>query len=293
MHKLCLLVLAGASISAQAQTPAPNLMPDGSRDMFVGLGASVAPIYDGASERKTRALPALQIQWSNGVFIAGQAIGMHWSNEPAIEFGPLAALVPRRTDSGTGGIIGGVGDAGMTSIAPPGMATITPPMKLTNPPAGTTRLTGLADIATRVEVGGFAHVTLAPGLRLTNTVLYGAGNERNGLRWTMDVQRIAADLAPHHTVVLSAGMTVANAHYNQAYFGVTPAEAVRSVNTAYSAAGGIKDLHAGLRWNWALHPEWMLSSGVALTRLAGSAAGSPLVERRNTFTASTVLAYRF
>lgn len=268
-------------------------MPDGSRDMFVGLGASSAPRYEGAQERRIRALPTLQIQWSNGVFVAGQSIGMHLSGQPALEFGPLAALAPRRTDSGTGGVIGDL-PVFPSSIAPPSASlTPLPPNKVTPLRAGTTRLTGMEDISARLEVGGFANIALAPSVRLTNSLLYGAGNEHNGLRWNIDLQRIAADIAPHHTVVLSAGLTVANRNYNQAYFGVTQAEAAKSVNAAYQASSGVKDVHAGLRWNWALGPAWLVSSGLNVSHLMGSAASSPLVERRTNVSASAVLAYRF
>ncbi len=292
MEKLCILVLAGACSSALAQTPAPNLMPDGSRDMFVGLGASSTPTYEGAQKRRIRALPTLQIQWSNGVFVAGQSIGMHLSDQPALEFGPLAALAPRRTDSGTGSVIGTT-DTGAASIAPPTVGPVPSPDVGRMLAAGATRLTGMEEIGTRLEVGGFVNVSLAQSLRLTNSVLYGAGNDRNGLRWNIDLQRTGIALAPHHTMVLSAGLTVANRNYNQAYFGVSPYEAMRSVNKAYAASSGVKDVHAGLRWNWALTPSWLVSSGLQVSHLTGSAASSPLVERRSNISASSVLAYRF
>ncbi len=260
--------------------------------MFVGLGARSVPVYEGASERRIRALPVLQIQWSNGVFVAGQSVGMHLSSQPALEFGPLASLAPRRTDSGTGGTLG---DAGATSVSPP-LINVGPvpadPMKLALR-AGTTRLTGLDEIKPRLEVGGFANIMLAPSLRLTNSLLVGAGNDHNGLRWNIDLQRIAADVAPHHTVVLSAGLAVVNSNYNQAYFGVSPSEARKSINPAYSASGGVKDVHAGVRWNWALSPAWLVTSSLGVSQLNGSAARSPLVERRTNVSASAVLAYRF
>jgi outer membrane protein len=100
-------------------------------------------------------------------------------------------------------------------------------------------------------------------------------------------------VAPHHTVVLSAGLTVVNSNYNQAYFGVSPTEARNSINPIYRASGGVKDLHAGVRWNWAMSPAWLLTSGLGVSHLSGSAARSPLVERRTSLSASTVLAYRF
>jgi MipA family protein len=293
MEKLCILVLAGACSSALAQTPAPNLMPDGSRDMFVGLGASSAPTYEGADERRIRALPILQIQWSNGVFVAGQSVGMHLSSQPALEFGPLASLAPPRTDRGTGSVIGNLTNTGIASIAPPTVGPVPTPDPGRMLAAGATRLTGLEEIRPRLEVGGFANVMLAPSLRLTNSVLYGAGNDHNGLRWNVDLQGIAADLVPHHTEELSAGLTVVNRNYNQAYFGVSPNESLRSVNRTYSASAGVKDIHAGLRWNWALSPSWLVSSGLNVSHLMGSAASSPLVVRRTNLSASAVLAYRF
>jgi outer membrane protein len=55
MVKLFVLALAGACGVAHAQTPAANPMPDGSRDMYVGLGAQYAPRYEGAAARRTTA----------------------------------------------------------------------------------------------------------------------------------------------------------------------------------------------------------------------------------------------
>lgn len=317
MQKLCLLALVGASSAAFAQTPAPNLMPDGSRDMYVGIGATSTPIYEGALDRRFKPLLALQVQWSNGVFISGQSVGMHLSTQPSLEFGPLVSLAARRTPSGVSSSVvealGATASGSTSSVSlappdqivpptiipdpvgpvPPGPSPV-PPLRITRDPLpGTTRLTGLEEIRPRIEVGGFANFYITPALRLTNSLLYGAGNARKGLRWNVDLQSIAAELAPHHTVVLSIGMTVVNSHYNQAYFGVSPSESLRSVNAAYTASGGVKDLHAAARWNWALGPSWLLTSGVTVSRLTGSAANSPLVDRPSNISASSVLAYRF
>lgn len=94
-------------------------------------------------------------------------------------------------------------------------------------------------------------------------------------------------------MTLSAGLTLANRDDNQAFFGVTPAESQRSGFRAYQATAGVKDVWLAARWNWALAPAWMLSSGVQATHLLGSAGDSPLVERSTGLTVSTALAYRF
>ena len=51
MHKFLALALASACSVSHAHTPATNPMPDGSRDMFVGLGLVSAPLYEGAHDR--------------------------------------------------------------------------------------------------------------------------------------------------------------------------------------------------------------------------------------------------
>ena len=278
MNKLFALVLAVSGSAASAQTPTTNPMPDGSRDMYAGLGAISAPRYEGADSRKTRALPVLQVQWSNGVFISGMTAGMHLSSQPTVEYGPLLAIHPRRTESGAGGSIGDI----QGTFAPGPVR-----LRLGNP------LQGMEEQKWRPEAGAFFNYYLAPQWRLTSSVLAGAGNERNGVRAELGVQRLAMQVAPHHTLSFSAGLSFVNRAYNTAYFGVTEAESESSGNPAYRPQGGLKDAHVGARWNWALSPSWMLTSSVQAARLAGDARHSPLVERPTNVTVSTAFAYRF
>ena len=57
MNKFLALALVAVSSGASAQTPAMNPMPDGSRDMYVGLGLVSAPRYEGARDSERHALP--------------------------------------------------------------------------------------------------------------------------------------------------------------------------------------------------------------------------------------------
>lgn len=287
MAKLLSLALAAACGAASAQTPAVNPMPDGSRDLYLGLGAVSAPRYDGARERRVAALPVLQFEWSNGIFISGMTAGMHLSTAPSLEYGPLLALQPRREESGIGGGIGGVDSSGQPSVVVP-----PPPLAGTRSP-GSSRLDGMDPIGARLQLGGFFNYYLSPHLRLTNNLLFGSGNARKGATWRIGVQRIAAAAASHHSVSLSAGLTLANRDDNQAFFGVSAAESQRSGYGAYHASGGLKDAWLGARWNWALAPAWLVTSSLQATRLLGSAKDSPLVERPANLTVSTALAYRF
>jgi outer membrane scaffolding protein for murein synthesis (MipA/OmpV family) len=307
MYKLPVLALAGMCGAACAQTPATNPMPDGSRDMYVGLGAQYAARYEGARERRTTALPMLQVEWSNGVFVSGMSVGMHLSSSPRFEYGPLIALNPGRDASGTklyrlGSVSEGSGDPGgpVTWLPPP---VDSGPVKEGEtkddgaaPPPDTplNRLDGMTNIEPRIVYGGFANFYVTPKLRLTTTALYGAGNARRGLRMHVALQHLAHEIAPHHTLSLAAGVTVVNRAYNMAYFGVTREEAdFHGINPEYTPDGGIADVRVGARWNWGLSPSWLITSGVQVNRLVGDARKSPLVERPTNLSVTTALAYRF
>lgn len=283
MEKLLALTLVSVCNAAAAQTPANNPMPDGSRDMYVGLGVVTAPVYEGAGDRRERALPVLQAAWSNGIFISGLSAGMHLSSQPAVEFGPLLAIQQRRSESGLSGEVGMV----VNGMHGPAQESPSKPFLLGN------RLTGMEEQRARLQIGAFFNYYINPQLRVTNSLLYGSGNGRDGALWRVGLQYSGASPAPHHFLSLGVGMTLANRKHNQAFFGVTPQEAAHSANPAYSAASGIKDVHLNARWNWAFNPSWLLTTSVQAARLQGSAGDSPLVERSTNPTVSTALAYRF
>jgi outer membrane scaffolding protein for murein synthesis (MipA/OmpV family) len=149
------------------------------------------------------------------------------------------------------------------------------------------------EIGARLQAGAFYNVYVNPQWRLTSSVLYGAGKDRDGLRLDLGVQRLAAVLGERHRVSLSAGVGIVNANYNDSYFGVTAEEAARSRFHAYRPGGGVQDVHVGARWNWVLSPSWMLTSNLQAKRLLGDARLSPLTERSTNLTVSTAFAYRF
>lgn len=267
--------------AALAQTPAANLMPDGSHDMYIGIGAVLHPRYEGSNDNRLSALPVLQVQWSNGIFIAGMSAGMHLSEQPDQEFGPLLTFDGGRNVNGTG-----------HGVACP-RCEANPSITGGVTKVSSNKLEGMDDINPRVLLGGFYNTQLANNLRMTNTLLFGAGNQHQGLRWNTDLRYSFYDFKPHHHVTISAGASLVNQAYNQAYFGVTRAEFLRSLNSSYTASAGVKDIHAELHWNWALSPSWLLTSALNVSRLNGSAATSPLVEKAIGVTLSSALAYRF
>jgi len=241
----------------------------------------VQPRYEGADDSRTRALPLLQVEFSNGIFLSGMNAGWHLSQQPGLEYGPLLGVHPGRDERGTGGKIGGVNEG----LIPP-FATGTDKGFEGN------RLAGLADVDAHVTAGGFVNWYLRPDLRVNNTVQYGAGG--NGLVWEASVQKLAVGaLDSPHRVSLSLGFTAVNRHYNDAFFGVPKESAALTGLEAHRPDGGVKDVFIGARWNWALSPSWIVSSSARVSRLSGDARRSPLVERTSQFSISTGLAYRF
>ena len=283
MKTLFALSLAGACTVVAAQTPANNPMPDGSRDLYLGLGVVSEPSWAGGREQRVRALPLVQLEWSSGVFISGFTAGMHLSTLPALEYGPLLAWHPKRDQDGAGGNLGGI-----TYQSIPGRLGVRDGFD-----GGPDGLAGMDPIKARLQAGVFANYYVTPKLRLTNSVLYGAGKWRDGLLWSVGVQHTAADLTAHHRLTWSAGATLANRSYNTSYSGVSASESDASGHRPYAAGSGVRDIYLGAGWNWALSPSWMLASRVRVTRLQGDARHGPLVQRPTNVSVSTGLAYRF
>lgn len=279
------LLLATVGGSARAQTPATNLMPDGSHDMYLGLGVASQPRYDGAARQNTRALPLLQLEFSNGIFLSGMSAGMHLSASPGIEYGPLLGWQARRDDSGSGAGLGGVSDGNMQSLGP-----VSGIYARANAP-GRNRLAGMDHVGAHVQAGGFFNYYLSPQVRLVSSAMAGAGG--NGVVVNLGVQHLSGDFSAQHRLAVTAGVELVNRAYNSSFFGVTTAEHVRTGNAQYAPGGGIKDVYVAARWNWALSPDWMLSTSARLARLQGDARTSPLVERPSQYSISTGLARRF
>lgn len=277
---MLLALLGGVAETSQAQTPSRNLMPDGSHDMYLGLGAVSRPYYEGAARHIQSALPVLQMQWSNGLFVAGTMAGLHVSDSPGLEYGPLLAFEGKRTASGHGFIAIGTSGIGNGSVLPNHEGGEAVPDN---------KLAGLPEIPARLLAGGFFKLNLNPQWQWQNNLLTGAGPAHNGVRWTTQLQY--AQSWQHQTVSLTTGVNWGNRANNQAFFGVPPG--VLNNLPPYQAGSGIKDVFADLNWNVALAPAWLFTSKLKLSGLQGSAARSPLVERRSGWQLSTALAYRF
>lgn len=245
-----LLPLCGMTAAQESSVP---MMPDGSRDMYVGV-ALTGSTAAGAGETRPMGLrPLLQVEWSNGVFVsAAGVVGINLARTAGVDYGPLLAASNSRD------------------------------------PHDNRRLRGSHAIDGTPDVGGYFNYYLGDDARLTSRIMY--DTSAHGVRADLGVQRSWSNLAPHHTFSLSAGVTLAGASVMRERYEVSRAAGGAR---DYTPSGGVAAASVGANWNWALSSKWLLTSAATATRLGAEAAASPVVERRSFLSVSSGFAYRF
>lgn len=230
-----------------------QMMPDGSKDMYVGAAVTGSSATDDGAPRAAVLRPLLQVQWSNGVFVSASGVaGMHLSATPGVEYGPLLAASNARD------------------------------------PEDGWRLRGTRRIKGSPDVGGFYGYYLGDAARVTSNLVY--DTSARGWRGQLGLQKTLPSPAAHHTVTLSAGVALASGAVMEERYAVSfAAGGARD----YRPAGGVTSVDAGINWNWALSSKWLLNSAVTGTRLGNGPSRSPLIERRHIISWSSGLGYRF
>lgn len=257
MNKSPLAALLLVSSACFAQTPAAHILPDGSTDMYFGFGRTDGPAYEGSNAQWSHnGLTFLQAQWSNGIFISDAEIGMHLSDDPIIEYGPLIAVGAAR------------------------------------PRANAPQTEGVGGNYLSPSVGGFFHYNFSDDVQLATDLLYGTSRYHGSIIADLNLRK-SIHLGAHHSLYASVGVTWTNARFSEIQYGITPSQAAISDYPIYTPSAGLQDVHAGLNWNWGFSSTWMLVSKLYETHLIGSDLNSPLVEKQNNTTLSTALVYRF
>lgn len=155
-------------------------------------------------------------------------------------------------------------------------------------------LRGLGDVDGSVEVGGFLRWTdgrWSIGATLVQDV---AGGHEGMLAELEAGWRTR--LTERWTLAVQGQLTWADGNYNQAFFGISRAQSLRSGRSVYDADAGIKDVGVSVGLDYALTRHWALSGRVGYTRLLGDAADSPLVDGSGSpdqFLGGLFVSYRF
>jgi outer membrane protein len=234
-----------AALSASAQT----VPPKGDWRVSVGALGIFGPNYEGSDRMKARALPALDVEWRETVFLSAQR-------------GLGANLLTLRDPNGRG-----------TFKAGP-FAN----WRFMRDADDDSDLRGLGDVKGGVDFGAFAayefgHLTVnVTGKRNVSHSELG-GTVDAGLRYRIRVFEGTM-------IGFGPSATWADSNYLKSYFGVTAAQARASGLADYAPSSGFKDLGVGVN---VLHPlggNWSLIGSGGYSRLIGDAADSPLVKQR-------------
>jgi MipA family protein len=222
--------------------------------VLLGGGALVTPDFSGAEDYKVRAVPYIDIRYKD-VFFANpnEGIGLNLA-EGDLSAGPVVKWRFKRSERDS------------------------------------VLLQGLGSVGFTVEPGVFAEYKLPAGFRLKAEAFQGIGGHKG----------FNADLALDYTwrlgpffVAVGPRVNFADAKFNRAYYGVTPAQAARSRYRVYEPGGGVRSIGAGGVF---VFPITQSIGGVIVTnyaRLMDGPGRSPFVQTRDSFTGIFALSYRF
>jgi outer membrane protein len=152
----------------------------------------------------------------------------------------------------------------------------------------------LPKVGFTVEAGGFAQAYLTPSLRVRAEGRKGLSGHKG---W---VGEISADYIARQgdDWLFSIGprVTLGDAKYHRAYFGVTPASATTSGLAAYDPGGGVQSVGVTAGYHRMIGRNWGVAVYGRYDRLVGDAADSPVTRElgsRSQPSAGVALSYTF
>lgn len=250
MIRAALLAILAASVSTAAlaqssPTPSAPSAPPRDWNLTIGGGVGYVPKYLGSSDYEFRALPYVDANYKDVVFVRGLAAGANL----------LTVKGPRPGDGLRAGPIVRYGFGREESDH--------------------AALRGLGDVDDAVEVGAFLSYAAGQWLadiQLVKDVADGHDGvlADAGLAWR-------AAISPRMRSTIRASTTWANDTYMTNMFGISPAQSARSGLRTHDAGAGIRDVGLSLSLSYGLTQNWSLSGRVGYTRLLGDAADSPIV----------------
>ncbi len=247
-------ILSGLATCALAQ--------DKDWDLRLGAGATIAPAYEGSDRYKLGAMPFLQGNYRDRVFLNGPILGANLVSTTlgggSLKLGPLA-----RYDSG-------------------------------RDQDDDKALKGLGNIDGGLDLGGFARYANGPwslGLSAYQNVT----STENGL--TAEVEgAYSQPLFGKLRGTVSLAATWADRDYMRTHFGISAVQSRNSGYRPFDAGAGFKDASATLGLTYPLGRNWMVFGQLRYKRLLGDAADSPIVSQAGSadqYRASIFLMYRF
>lgn len=254
------IALSATALSTGAGAADTSL---GRFDVTAGLGAAMRPTYLGSDRYQATLFPLVSVNWNDMVSLGQDGLRVYWRG------GGLTAGAGLTFDGGRK-----EKDANTLGFG-----------------NGDSRLAGLGEIDASLGYQAFLGYRLGM-VELNTSVVKYDGKQNDGL-----VVRFGAavpiKLTNRLTLTPHAESQWANNSYMQTFFGVTPAQALRSRFTAFEAKSGISNVSAGLKATYAFNAHWFAMADASANLLAGDARKSPITYSDTAATVATAIGYRF
>jgi outer membrane scaffolding protein for murein synthesis (MipA/OmpV family) len=223
----------------------------------IGVAVIAAYEYRGSDKRRTLLLPLLDYQWVNGWFTGvTNGIGYNFSASPHLQYGlRMTADLGRKENR-------------------------------------TNALHGLGDVDPAAEGGAFFNYSTPQGGFITSSVRYGSGSDHKGLIVDIGVGRSIA-IGSNWRLTTGTGITLANTHYMQTYFGVTGVQSAASGYDAYSSGAGVRDVRTTVALTYSIDKRISVTAAVSASSLLGDAKNSPLTRKRTSGSGIVAISYAF
>lgn len=261
LGRLCTVLVPLTAYAGAALAADDSLLGD-KTDMSVGVGALYAPRYAGSKDGRLQAVPVLSVQrgvlfldTSRGAGVQFQTSwGLYGSQSMYYDLGRLERDSVWRPGSRK---LAGMGDVRGSF---------------------TTRTLLVQDFGHGVSASAEAEFALRDGA------------QRNRFRAGMEFEVLNAG---QEKVVMDLDAHWGDSRYNQSYFGVTSEQAARTGFQTFRATGGLYAGSLGATWEHHIDTHWSTSLQASSMRYVDNAARSPLVKRRDAFTAVAAITYTY
>lgn len=245
---LALAFLAYLSSAARAAENPPQT----ETSLTLGAGVGVRPAYEGSKQNKGVAVPLLDYQNSNGLFVSTQR-GVGWTGgDSRLQYSLAVNGRAERTDQHHKSF-----DFKSGSDELAGMGTVK------------SSAVGQVSIAYRLD----DRTSLRAGVETPLSHRDNGSTAQVGGEYTLWA-------APKDSVALGGALTLADGKYMRTYFGVTPAQSAASGYAPYVPKSGLYKANLNVDWTHRIDSRWKLVAIVGVEHLTGDAGNSPITLRK-------------
>jgi outer membrane scaffolding protein for murein synthesis (MipA/OmpV family) len=220
--------------------------------LSIGLGAGVAPDYEGSNDYEFGFGPNISASWRDTIFFKGKSLGANIIRDKNLKAGLILAKASGRDEDDND------------------------------------KLEGLGDVDGGLEVGGFVSYKNKPW-RLKAEARQEVDSGHEGALVELSVGTDLPLTKP--LVFVELGSTWASDDYMESFFSIDSQQSADSGLKRYNADAGFKDVNISISAGYPITDRWRIGAMLEYKRLLGDAADSPIVDDKNQFVAGFSFSY--